>query len=255
MSDPIVIPAWQRPHWTPSDAKILLQFYVFGKFEEGRVPSAEYGSTGLPAGITSTNHHHNALRAWDGYPLKGSMGKLFKEESPDAYRLAVDAPQVLVVRGEIDDSADTGYLRDTLGVLAGLLDVGGVAIADPQIVSLFSAEAWRRRYLVREGAPVRNHLLILRDDESESGKFWIHTRGMRKFGRPDVAIRHVPEKAIDKAGALAEKLTELQALGAHFADSQALEVDGMPQGLVAHRGGGPDDPDFNNAFVSFDWPA
>ncbi len=39
MSHPITIPAWQRPHWQASDEKILLQFYVFGKFEAVRVPA------------------------------------------------------------------------------------------------------------------------------------------------------------------------------------------------------------------------
>ena len=255
MTHPITIPAWQRPHWQPSAEEILLQFYVFGTFGDGRVPAADYGSPGLPEGITSTNYHHRELRAWEGYPLRGSMGRLFKEESLQEYEKARDAPQVLVVRGTLSDQPDSGYLRDTFGVLAGLLDVGGVAILDPQIVTLFDADAWRRRYLVPEGAPIRNHVLILRDEQAESGRAWIHTRGMRKFGRPDISLRNVPERDVDRAGALCERLAELQALGAHFAEGQALEVAGSIDGLVAHLGGGPDDPDFNNTWVRFDWPA
>ena len=38
MSQPIKIPAWQRPHWQPSAEEIVLQFYVFGKFQGGRPP-------------------------------------------------------------------------------------------------------------------------------------------------------------------------------------------------------------------------
>lgn len=254
MSTPITIPAWQRPHWQPSDEEIVLQFYVFGKFEAVRVPSTQYGSPGLPAGMASTNHYHHALRSWEGYPLKGSMGKLFKDESPEAYSLAVDAPEVLVVRGTLKDSADTGYLRDVMGVLAGLLDIGGVAILDPQIVSLFDAASWRRRYLVREGAPIRSHLLILRDGESEPGRSWIHTRGLRKFGRPDISLRNVPDSQVDRAGLLCERLVELQALGAHFQEGQPLEAEGLPEGFVAHLGGSLEDPDFNNSYVEFRWP-
>lgn len=255
MSKPITIPAWQRPHWRPSSEEILLQFYVFGKFEAVQTPSEQYGSPGLPKGITATNHHHSALRAWDGYPLKGGMGKMFKDDAPEAYQQAFDAPQVLVVRGKLVDQPDSGYLRDTFGVLAGLLDIGGVAILDPQILNLRTAQDWRQRYLVRDGAPIRNHLLILRDGEAQPEHAWIHSRGMRKFGRPDVSIHGVPERDVDRAGALCERLTELQALGAHFAEGEPLKVDGMSREMTAQLGGGLDDPDFNNTWVRFDWPA
>jgi len=250
----IQFPAWQRPHWQPSQEEILLQFYVFGKFQEGRAPSLDYGSEGLPEGVELTSHNHTALRQWEGYPLKGGLGRMFKEDAPEAYRHAFDAPEVLVVRGRLPDSADTGYLRDTLGVLAALLDVGGTAILDPQTLSLQDADGWRRQYLVRDGAPIRNHLLILRDAEEQNGRYWVHTRGMRKFGRPDLSIRNVPEVDSDRAGMLCERLAELEALGAHFSEGQALEAEGLPGELVAHLGGGYEQPEFNNTFVEFRWP-
>lgn len=255
MSQKITIPAWQRPHWQPSDEEILLQFYVFGKFEQVRVPSADYGSAGLPAGIDSVNHFHSSLRQWEGYPLKGSPGRMFKQTAPKAYQLAFDAPEVVVVRGTLKDSQATGYLRDTLGVLAGLLDIGGVAILDPQTLSLLTADEWRARYLIADGAPIRSHLLILCDEETEGGRLWVHTRGMRKFGRPDISIRHVPESAVNRAGVLCEKMLELQALGAHFKDGQMLEVDAVAGDVTMRAGGGLEHPDFNNSFVEFSWPA
>jgi len=255
MSHPITIPAWQRPHWQASDEKILLQFYVFGKFDAVRVPSQDYGSPGLPPGLTATSHRHADLRSWEGYPLKGAMGRMYKADAPRAYQRALDAPEVMVVRGTLEDSAATGYLRDTLGVLAGMLDIGGVAILDPQILGLLDAAAWRRHYLIRDGAPIRHHLLILCDGESEPGRSWIHTRGMRKFGRPDVSIHHVPDAAIDRAGLLCEQLVELQVLGAHFAEGQRLDVEGVSAGAVVHLGGSLEDPQFNNTFVELTWPS
>jgi hypothetical protein len=255
MSHPITIPAWQRPHWQASDEEILLQFYVFGKFEAVRVPSLAYGSDGLPEGITATNHRHGDLRGWDGYPLQGAMGRMYKADALQAWQQAFDAPEVMVVRGTLKDSKETGYLRDTLGVLAGLLDIGGVAILDPQTLSLLSAADWRRKYLVADGAPIRNHLLILCDGEPEPGHSWIHTRGMRKFGRPDISIHQVPDAAIDRAGLLCETLVQMQALGAHFVDGQRLAIEGMPEGVQVKLGGGLADPDFNNTFVELYWPS
>lgn len=254
MSHPITFPAWQRAHWQPSDEEIILQFYVFGDFQPIRVPSEQYGSDGLPEEVALTSHHHHVLREWEGYPLKGPLGELFQNDAPEAYAKAIAAPQVLVVRGRFKDQADTGYLRDTFGVLAGLLDIGGVAILDPQILTLFSAEEWRRRYLIKDGAPLRHHVLILRDEEEETGRLWIHTRGLRKFGRPDISLHNVPVAEADHGGALCQRLVELQATGAHFKDGQSLEVDGIFGGLTAELGGGYDDPQFNNTYVEFYWP-
>ena len=247
--------AWPRPYWQPSDETLVLNFYVFGRFAEDlAIPAARYASRGLPEGVALQRFGHNALRGWEGYPLKGALGELLKEDAPDAFEQARSTPDVLVVRGDLADRDSLDYLRDTMGVLAGLLDVGGVAILDPQILSLFDAEAWRRHYLVPGGAPPRNHVLILRNPDDE-GRSHIHTRGLRKFGRPDLSLRHVPDAHAGQAGMLCERLVELQALGARFAEGQPLEVEGLPGELVAHPGGSLDDPRFNNTHVAFDWPA
>lgn len=254
MSNPVTyFPAWQRPHWQPNDEEVILQFYVFGNIQPTRVPSVAYGSDGLPEEVQLSSHHHQMLREWEGYPLKAPLGDLFKHDAPETYEKALAAPQVLVLHGRFKDQPDTGYLRDTFGVLAGLLDIGGVAILDPQILSLFDANEWRQRYLVRDGAPLRSHVLILRD-EAEAGRYWVHTRGMRKFGRPDISLKNVPERDVDRAGALCQRLIELEALGAHFEQGQALDVDGIVGGLIAELGGGYDDPQFNNTHVTFYWP-
>jgi hypothetical protein len=244
-----------RPYWQPSSEEVLLQFYVFGKFEQELViPAMRYESPGLPAGVDIQRFQNLALRQWEGYPLKGALGEILREESPETFEQARTAPDVLVVRGKISDRNTLDYLRDTLGVLAALLDIGGSAILDPQILSLFSAEDWRRRYLVQGGAPPRNHLLVLRNAEETAGRSWIHTRGMRKFGRPDISLRNVPDREIDQAGALCEHLIDLQSLGTHFVAGQQLEVDGLSEDLVAQPGGSLDDPQFNNTYVAFHWP-
>lgn len=247
---------WPRPNWQPGKGEdALLHFYVFGKFEpELVIPAARYGSPGLPAGVELKRFQNLQLRKWEGYPLAGELGSLLREDAPETWEQARSAADVVLVSGQLPDQPSLDYLRDTLGVLAALLDIGGRAILDPQIVSLFDAASWRGRYLVEGGAPPRNHVLILRDDEPGSDRSHVHTRGMRKFGCPDLSLRNVPAQELDRAGALCEKLVEMQALGRHFAAGQALEVEGMSQALVAQPGGSLDDPGFNNRHVEFRWP-
>lgn len=255
MTDQADAPAWSRPYWQPSEEAVVLQFYVFGKFASDLViPSARYGSPGLPAGVTLERFQNLALRRWDGYPLKGALGELLKEDEPHIFEQARIAPDVLVVRGQLADSDNLDYLRDTLGVLAALLDVGGTSVLDPQILTLFGAARWRAHYLIENGAPPRHHVLIVRTADDQPDRARVRTRGMRKFGRPDVDLHNVPEAETDRAGALCEQLVELQALGAHFEEGQPLEIEGLAGELVARPGGSLGDPQFNNSHVAFRWP-
>lgn len=246
---------WPRPYWQPSDESGVLLFFVFGSFaEDVAIPAMKYGSPGLPAGVEMQRMQNVVLSKWEGYPLAGALGELLREDNPEAFKQAKDAPHVMVIRGRFPDRDDLGYLRDTLGVVAGLTDVGGSVVVDPQILTLFSAAEWRAHYLIKGGAPTRHHVLILCSPEETKGRSWIRTRGMRKFGRPDVSITNVPDAEIDRVGALAERFVDLGALGTHFEDGQVVEVDGVAGGLTVRLDADENDPRFNNSHAAIRWP-
>ncbi len=250
-------PTWPRPYWSPGDEHAVLLFFVFGTFAENlRIPAARHGSKGLPEGVELFRYPREVLEQWEGYPLHGALGELLRQDHPSAYAAAQKAPEVLSVRGRIEDPDSLDYLNDTLGVIAALMDIGGVAVVDPQILSLFDGPRWRERFMIEGGAPPRNHVLILcnTDDESDDDASWVRTRGMRKFGRPDVSIRGVPVAQADAAGELCMRLVQMQVMGAHFTVGQELEIEGLPGVLRAAPGGSLDDPHFNNTHVRFDWP-
>lgn len=254
MTDQTHTPDWPRPYFQPGTEDARLLFFVFGSYADPFViPSAKYGSRGLPPGIELNRYQNAVLARWEGYPLAGALGEVLREDNLAAYERASKAPHVLAIRGQIADSEGLDYLRDTLGVIAGLLDIGGSVIIDPQLLSIFEAGEWRRHYMVDGGAPPRNHVVIVCSDEEKPGRHWVHTRGMRKFARPDISLRNVPMNDVDRAGILAETLVESQALGAHFVDGQSMDIDGL--GEVSVRvGGSYDDPSFNNTHVEIRWP-
>jgi hypothetical protein len=248
-------PDWPRPYFQPGDEQARLLFFVFGSFAEDFViPSAKYGSRGLPPGIELHRYQNTVLARWEGYPLAGALGDVLREDNQAATERAGRAPHVLAIRGQIADSDGLDYLRDTLGVIAGLLDIGGTVVVDPQLLSIFEAAEWRRHYMVDGGAPPRNHVVIVCSDEAQPGRHWVHTRGMRKFARPDISLRNVPMREVDRAGILAERLVEMQALGAHFVDGQTMDIDGLGDNVPVHLGGSHEDPSFNNTHVEIRWP-
>src|SRR6185312_893650 len=247
-------PDWTRPHWSRDEATAMLVYFVFGEFAaEPKLDLSAHGSHGLPQGVEILRIPKDRLAHWQGHPLRGALGEILREGNPDAFGFARKAPECLMLRGELTDADSLGYLRDTLGVVAALLDAGGVAVVDPQILEMFSADDWRARHADDAIAAPRNHVLVLCQDDTNDTA-WIKTRGMRKFARPDVSIRRVPQSEVQRAGAVAAQLVELQARGMRFGDSSTVDVEGLPGGLKIKRGGSLDDPEFNNTHLELSWP-
>lgn len=236
--------SWLRPHWTPGAGRAVLLYFVFGDFDAGLRPPAG-------AGLQVRRYRHDALREWSGYPLAGQLGALLRHDEPRAFEQAARAGEVVRLSADLPDPANLDYLLDGLRAIDALLDAGGVAVIDPQALGLFDADAWRRRRA--DARAPRTHVLILRNDDGAGGA-WVHSRGMRKFARPDVSIRGVPEADVPRAGALCERLVELQALGMRFDDGKAIEIEGFDAPLHVAPGGSPDDPRFNNTHLELGWP-
>ena len=246
-------PDWTRPHWSRDEAKAMLVWFVFGEFPaEPKLDLTAHGSHGLPQGVEILRIPKDRLAHWDGHPLRGAIGEILREGNPGAFESARKAPECLMVRGELADADSLAYLRDTLGVIAALLDVGGVAVVDPQILEMFSVDDWRSRYAADVVAMPRSHVLVLCQDDV-GGTAWIKTRGMRKFARPDVSIRRVPQAHVQRAGAVAARLADLQARGMRFGDGSTVDIEGLLDGLKITRGGSLDDPEFNNTHLEIEW--
>ena len=50
----------------------------------------------------------------------------------------------------------------------------------------------------------------------EDGNIWLHTRGLRKFGRPDISIENVPESEENKVVRIANQMIYYSSLGVLF---------------------------------------
>ncbi len=248
--------AWPRPAWRDSGARALVQWYVFGAFEpELHVSGPQYRTRGTPAGAEVVRYPHEAIKSWSGYPLAGTLGRLFAGENRRLFERAGLARECLILRGDFADPADLDYLRDLVGTVTALVDLGGVAVVDPQMLSMFDPGEWRRRFFESEAFVARNHIAILSsDDDTAPGRRRIHTRGMRKFARPDIGIRNVPAEYAAHAGQLAQRFAEFQALGGIVEDGREIVLEGLSANMRARHAGSLGDPEFNNVHLAIRWP-
>jgi hypothetical protein len=247
---------WPRPQWRDGGAKAFYLWFVFGDFAESfEIDAKRYRTRGAPEGVDVMRYAHEPLRAWEGYPLGGTMGALFKRENESLYTRALATRDCLMLRGEVDDPSDLDGLRDLVGTITALVDLGGAAVVDPQMLSLFDPAEWRARFFASDAFAVRDHIAILAsEDEAAFARQWIHTRGMRKFARPDIGIWNVPADYAGHAGQLADRFADFQALGGIVEDGREIEVEGLPSNMRIEHAGSLEDPEFNNVHLAIRWP-
>lgn len=232
----------------------MVCFAIYGTFtNDAAISGSTYRTVGLPPGVKLYRH----TRAADGQlPFaSGDIVKLVGQKNPQLLAMIEQAPECLVLQGEVVDPANLNYLRDCVGVVAFSADHGGVVVADVQQFKFMAAAEWRRDFFEPASPQVMRHVAILYSEEETGGGTWFHTRGLRKFGRPDLSLHHVPERHREAAIDLCNRFIELQALGGRISEGQEIRMKSLPDGLICHHGGNPDDPDFNNVHVEIQFPA
>lgn len=247
--------SWPRPHFTPGGGDPFLFYVVFGNFDlKTPLNRTEYRSEGLGGWLELSSHDRAKEPEVFARYQSGKPWELRTRDVPLLTAEAEQAPQCVVLQGETSDPTTLDYFRDTIGIVTWLLDAGGVAVHDPQMLWLWSADEWREEAFEPNRPNPDRHTAILVEPEA-AGTSWYHTRGMRKFGRPDLSVRGVGEKYADGVTELIERYVGGQALGHVILESEKVQMKGLPPGGVCRHGGRMDDPDFNNRHVEVVWPA
>ena len=240
--------SWARPEYEEGGGDAFIFYVIYGSFPgEIQISRAKYRTEGLPPGITLrklTRAEHPVLPFTDSF-----YADILRDKNPNLFILVEAAPECLILKGTVFDPPDLDYLRDCIGVLTFLMDSGGIAVADIQQLDFYDSTQWREEFFESENLRIHRHVAILYSDEKSGRGRWFHTRGLRKFGRPDLSLHNIPAQHEDAAIDLCNRLIALQAAGGRISQGQKIRMDSLPAYLSCHHEGSLDDPDFNNVHV------
>jgi hypothetical protein len=243
---------WQRENWQPGGGQPSLFFAVYGLTDipsspvDGRI----YRTRGLPKGITGrtldrVNHADYLRKSFE----EGYAFETFAQEDPDLARIVKASPGALLFVGEVDDASSLLYLRDLIGLTAWLLDHGGVAVCDPFTLKWWSPTAWKERFFDSDEPAPWRHVMVYYSVEPDG--LWAHTRGILKFGRPDLSVRGADPRDLQTVVGLCNELIDFAASGGILGEGQILRHPVLSLFAVRHAGD-RDDPDFNNVHVELE---
>jgi hypothetical protein len=226
---------WPRPHFRRSGAKSSLFYLVFGEPPAHlNVKRARHHVDELHPELQVSIHARGDDPAWfDGWlsnPLGAEIDRAFGAEARRVYT----AGRVAAVRGEFDDPASLNYLRNTVGVVSAIAESGAVAIFDVYALTWWKPDEWRRRFIERNEFHIADHVFTAVSQEEgaadEGPTLRMRTRGMRKFGRPELQVRRVPgppdvdTPAVRRAADVVDGLANYMARGGVIGDGETMHL-------------------------------
>ena len=233
---PASVPDWPRPHYKPSASKASLFYLVFGEPPAHlNVKRARHHVDELPPQLQVSIHARGDDPAWfDGWfspPVGLELPHVFGAAAEQVYQ----AGKVAAVRAEFTDPSSLAYLRNTVGVVSAIAESCALAIFDVPALTWWRPEEWRRRFVDRSEFRIGDHIFTAVSEQAAADgaapTLSLHTRGMRKFGRPELLVRHLPgprdvdAPAVRDAGEVMDGLSNYLARGGTIADGETMRLD------------------------------
>lgn len=242
-----------RPHYQDTGRRPFL-FYaaIGGTAEELEVSRSRHHVEGMPDGLGLSCLRRPEHSVQMDELLGGHLGKILDRENRELYEKAKAAQSWLVVYGEVEQDSTLDYLRNAIGFTQAAVETGAVAVLDVQTLELYSVEEWEKKIFSFQFHPYCHVAALI--SPREDGSLWLHTRGMRKFGRPDIGMEGVPQAELDRAKAVVDQMIYYGAQGAVFPRPAKLHT-ALGETCVIHPGlqGDLEDPDYNNEHYQLVW--
>ena len=239
---------YSRPYYRETKYRPVLFYTVFGvSGDELEVSMSRHGVTEIPEGISIMS----CDKTTDGGQMQelfgGTLGELMRASDPVLYEECASAERWVMIRGQVKDDKDLTYMKNIVGIIQAFTEKGAVGVLDLFTLSLISPERWTNGYF-GDGFEPRHHAETF-VSEGEGGKFRIYTRGMIKFGRPDICFEDAAWDEVDKVGEIVGQMIYFGARGAFFDKDVKLHISGGRSFIVRPElVDDPDNDDFNNVY-------
>jgi len=243
---------WDRPYFQPSDSSADIFYVAYGKPpSKWDISGSKYRISGIPEGVEIHTYGPTTHPETVNEFRKGYLWESLLKQKPDLASKVAEQSECLIIRGSQEDPETLNYFRDLVGLIQWLFDSGIQGLFDPYAFLWWNADEWDEVFRKSEASP-HSHVMIF--ISPENGEEWAHTRGMRKFGRPNLSVRKYPVAKTDDVTKMINRFIEMQAFGAVIPEGQEIKMAGLPPKIYGRHKGHLDDPDFNNIHIEMAWP-
>lgn len=244
---------YERPYYENLNYRPLLYYVVFGvKGEELNVSRERHHVDEFPDGLNLSFLKKSENSEYMETLFGGSLGNIFDEQNHALFEKIQETDGWVVIQGEVQQDSDLNYMRNAIGFVQALVENNAVGVLDLQTFTLYTPEEWTKGIFEQEFNPYA-HVTILAS-EMKDGSVWLHTRGMRKFGRPDISMENVPKDEIDNVAGVVNQMIYYGVLGVFFSKPAKLHThNGLSCIVKPEFIDDLNNPDFNNSYYRILW--
>jgi hypothetical protein len=243
---------WTRPLFQPGGPPARLQLWAFAP-RPLNLPPINASRHGVPKGADTALFKVSQVPrakepAWFAERFEGGMGQIGREELGEAlFGEAQRTRYVYGVSAELADPKDLSYLQTYWAFARWLCEAGAVAVCDVN-----AARWWGARQVLghpkEQAMDLSAEIAIVVDTQLREGRHLVHTRGMVKFGRPDLVLLAASGDELAQAPTILISSAQALALGARLGPGGKLDAAGTIVDVVGTEDvpGGIDPEMLNN---------
>lgn len=179
--------------------------------------------------------------------FNGQLGTLLKEDNADLFEKCRAADKCVILRGEIEKDATLDYIQSTIGILQSFMENGALGVLDLFTFTLYDSNTWSERFFEKD-INAQDHVTIFVSEQDHH--YWLHTRGMGKFGRPDLSLFETNEENIQKDKAVIDQMIYYSGEGAFFNGEVIIHTNEGKYKVLGEFVPDWNNDDFNNAHIN-----
>ena len=226
-------PLWTRPQHEPMGRTASVILFAFARAPLDLSRALSRSRHGLPEGfdfdtLDISQHQRADSPDWfAGFLTPEMQGVAERDVGAEAAQLPL-ASTAYSVQIETLEPPDLGYLQGAWAAARFLCECGADLVADAHAIRWRSAQQVLARDPASPFAIEQEISLVFETEPTDDLGYLTHTRGMAKFGRPDVLLLGATPADADVCGALLNGLAIRGAEGAALEAGQSV----APRGLT-----------------------
>lgn len=234
---------WARPYHESQDRLASVTLFAFANDLldlSSPISRARYGvPVGFDLGALEVRQHlrREAPEWFDGFftPELLSVSKL---DIGGLDGKCVDFTVAYSVQLAVAEPPNLAYLQGCWGFMMWLCEGGVSVILDEHAIRWYASEQVLELDIHRPFDVEREISVVVETDDTPGFGHVIHTRGLAKFGRPDLLLKGAAPGDAHAGGVLLNGLARRAALGAAFRENHTVGPNGLtPRALARYEPG------------------
>jgi hypothetical protein len=182
-----------------------------------------------PEGLKIVEHRRPEHTPWLDQFFQPSFLHTLRARAPDRADSIRALPFGWGLQCETEDGPDHAPLQFALGFVCAMFDHGAQAVADADTGLWFLPEDRKTIGPASEFSILKFVNVVIEPRPAPDGPYLVNTRGLVKFGRPDLVLRRVPQQFLGHAQTLLYTLSNYQAQGSQLASDESVTLKGSPR--------------------------